>query len=81
MDPESGDGVVEDLKDWVVGEVGVRWGFEVAREVGPLSTADGAGDAAVADIGGDAIEMESVRALSCEYSLAWSTARAVVERF
>ncbi|KAJ0434536.1 hypothetical protein HanIR_Chr17g0882791 [Helianthus annuus] len=33
------------------------------------------------DIGRDTIEMESMRALSCKYSLAWSGACAVVQSF
>lgn len=47
--------------------------------MGPLGTADGTGDTSMADIGSDAVKMEGVRALCCEYSLAWSSARAVVE--
>lgn len=69
--PRGGDGVVEDAKDGVGGG---RAGL--AGELRPVGTADGASDAAMADIGGDTREMESVTALSGEDGLAAALAVA-----
>lgn len=45
-----------------------------------MGAADGTGDAAVANVGGDAGEVEGVGALRCEYGLAWATSPAVVAK-
>ena len=50
----------------------------IARELGPMSTANGASDIAMADIGKDASKMEYVRTLGCEYSLPWTASLFVV---
>lgn len=79
VDAKSGDGVVKDLENGV-GLVagGDARRVEVAGELRPVGAADGAGDAAVADVGGDAGEVEGVGALGCEYGLAWSAASLAV---
>lgn len=82
VDAESGDGVVKDSENGVSlvvagGESGARR-VEVARELRPVCAADGAGDTAVAHVGGDASEVEGVGALRCEYGLAWATASLAV---
>ena len=80
VDAERGDGVVEDLENGislVAGGKGGAWWVEVARELRPVSAADGAGDAAVADVGRDAGEMEGMGALGCEYGLARAAASLV----
>ena len=42
-----------------------------------MSTADGAGDTTMADIGGDAGKVERMRALGCEYGLPRAVACAI----
>lgn len=85
MNSESGNGVIEDLENGIISLVAIketaRWDLQVTRQVSPLSTANGTGDSSMADIGGDTIEMKSMRALSCKYSLPWSSACAVVQSF
>lgn len=77
MDSEGGDGVVEDAEDWVVGVVAREGagGEEGPRELRPVSAADWAGDAAMADVGGDAQEVEGVGALRREDGLARAVPR------
>lgn len=71
MDPESGYGVVKNPKNGVilVARDGTSWRVKVAGQLGPMSTANGAGDATMSNIGRDAGKMECMRALSSEYSL------------
>lgn len=71
MDPESGYRVVKNLKNRVilVARDGTSWRVKVAGQLGPMSTANGAGDATMSNIGRDAGKMECMRALSSEYSL------------
>ena len=80
MDAESGNGVIKDSENGVslVAGEGARGRVEVAGELCPVGAADGARDAAVADVGGDAGKVEGVGALRCEYGLAWAASPAVV---
>lgn len=67
MDPGIGNGVIKDLQNGVclVGVEGTS-SIQVARQLGPMSTADGASHTTMAHIRGNASEMERVGALSCE---------------
>lgn len=74
-------GVIEDLKDGVrLVRVEGASSVQVARELSPVSSANWASDAAMADVGGNAGEMEGVGALSREDRLPLTVARAVVQR-
>ena len=53
---------------------------KVAGELSPMSSANGASDTAVADIGRDAGKMECMGTLSSEYSLTWTAALAVITK-
>lgn len=77
VDAGGGDGVVEDAEDGVgTAAATAPAGGGFAGELGPLRSADGACDAAVADVGRDAWEVERVHALRCEDGLA---AAAIIE--
>ena len=51
VDSESCNGLIKDLENGIilVGREGT-WGIEVARELGPMGTADRAGDTSMADV-------------------------------
>lgn len=76
MNTEGCNGIIKDSQNGI--SLGAGSGrttnrlVQVAREPGPVGTADRASDATVPDIGRDAGKMESMRALSCENSLAWT---------
>lgn len=85
MNTEGSNGVIEDLKDGIAlvtrgSERVIEGVVEIARELSPVGTANRASDTAMADIGRYAGEMESMRALSSEYSLAWTAALAGVSQ-
>lgn len=79
VDAGIGNGVIEDLQNGV-GLVGVEGAatVQVARKLSPISTADGASDAAMVHIGGNAGKVEGVGALGREDRLARAAPRAVV---
>lgn len=81
VDTESGNRVIKDLEDGVRSvarrEGTPRW-VQIARQLSPMGTADGAGNTTMADIGGDAGKVESMGALGCEYSKTWGAALAMV---
>lgn len=64
VDAGRGNGVVKDADDGI-GVVGGGDG-EIARELGPVSSTDGACHATMADIGCDAHEVKGMHALGCE---------------
>lgn len=81
VDTESGNRVIKDLKDgvsWVARREGTpRW-VQIAGQLAPMGTADGAGNTTMADIGGDAGKVESMGALGREDSLPWVPALTMV---
>lgn len=81
MDPKIGNGVIKDPEDGIslVASQGTRGWIKVAGQLGPMRTANGAGDTTMPNIGGDAGKVESMRALSGEYSRAWAGAGAVTQ--
>ena len=81
MNTEGSNRIIEDSKNGVTlvtRSERTKVVVQVARELGPMGTANGASDTTMADIGRDAGKMECVRALSSEYSLAWTAALALV---
>lgn len=80
LDSESGDGVVKDSKNGICLVAASVGTLQVTGEmrVRPMSTANGAIETSMADIGGDAGEMESMGALCGEDGLPRTAAAAVV---
>lgn len=73
MDPESRNGVIKDLEDGIcLIATKCRRCNQVAGQLGPMCTTDGTGDTTMADIRGNASEVERMRTLGCEYGLAWT---------
>lgn len=75
VDARGGDGVVKDAEDGVGAAAGGEHGG-IAREMGPVRAADGACDAAVADVRRDTREVESVHALGREDCVAAAIVQA-----
>lgn len=81
VDTESGNRVIKDLEygiSWIARrERATRWD-QIAGKLGPMGTADGAGDTTMADIGGDAGKVECMGALSREYGMRRALSLAMV---
>lgn len=81
VDTESGYRVIKDLEDgisWVARREGTTRWVQIAWQLSPMGTTDGAGDTTMADIGGDAGKVECMGALGREYSLPRALSLAMV---
>lgn len=82
MNTKVGNGIIKDSQDWITlvtrSERIVEVVVQIARELGPVRTADGTSDTTMADIGRNAGKMESMQTLSSEYGLAWTATLAGV---
>ena len=81
VNPKIGNRVIKNPEDGIslVASQRTRRWIQVAGQLGPMCATNGACDTTMANIGGDAGKVESMRALSSEYSRAWASAGAVTQ--
>lgn len=82
MDSNGSYGIVKNAEDWVrlgTGEGG-EYRHQCSGQLGPMGSAYGTGDTAMAHVGGDTNKVKGMGTLCSEYGLTRAVACTVVER-